>query len=324
MRLSVLFGGFGGLEETVAVVQAADKAKLDGVWSAEHLGFHDAVVPSATYLALTEHIEIGLVGLGTAGRHPGLMAMELMSLSELGPGRIRVQVGTGAAPLVAQLGREIIKPVMSTHGFVTSLREACAGRDMRVEHRDFKFEGFRLNPLGPVPAIDVMAIRPRMTELAGQIGDGLSISVGASFDYMKASVERVEQAIEKAGRDRSAFRITAHVIAAIAEDLDPYRASVAGMLATFPQETAAILAVGAVDGEELVRTQVEQGPMAVMKLYTPDVIEKITLMATPATLANKLSEYAAIGIDEIALMLLNPVEEQAAVVRKIGQARSAI
>ena len=93
MRLSILFSGFGSLGETFQAVRQADKEGLDGVGSAEHLGFHDAVVPSASYLAVTKRLEVGLVGLSTAGRHPGLLAMELMSLSELGPNRYKSPSG---------------------------------------------------------------------------------------------------------------------------------------------------------------------------------------------------------------------------------------
>ena len=36
----------------------------------EHIGFHDAITPSALYLRETERLEIGLVGLSPAARHP--------------------------------------------------------------------------------------------------------------------------------------------------------------------------------------------------------------------------------------------------------------
>ena len=71
MRLSVSFSGFGGLADTLPIVDAAEEHGLDGVWTAEHLGFHDAVVPSALYIGRTSRIEVGLVGLSTASRHPG-------------------------------------------------------------------------------------------------------------------------------------------------------------------------------------------------------------------------------------------------------------
>ncbi len=107
MRISIAFSGFGGLESTFPAVLAAGTAGLDGVWTAEHLGFHDAMVPSAMYLRATERIEIGMVGFSPVSRHPAVSSMELGSMSELGPGRVRVQVGTGDETLVAKLGRHV-------------------------------------------------------------------------------------------------------------------------------------------------------------------------------------------------------------------------
>ena len=321
MRLSILFSGFGSLGETFQAVLQADKEGLDGVWSGEHLGFHDAVVPSASYLAVTKRLEVGLVGLSTAGRHPGLLAMELMSLSELGPNRIRVQVGTGAPTLTGQLGHKIVKPLTATRAFVTSLREACSGSDMRIEHPDFKFEGFRITPLGPTPAIDVMAIRPKMVQLAVEVGDGLSISIGASHAYLRSTVKTVERELQAAGRDRTKFRITAHVIAAVSDDLDPYFESLPAMMASFPQDMAAILAQEVIDAEFAARVELEEGPDGIIKMWTADAVNQITMLSTPAQLREKLAAYSKIGIDEVALMLLNPADQQPDVVSQIALAR---
>ena len=64
-----------------------------------------------------------------------------------------------------------------------------------------------------MPPIDVMAIRPKMVQTAARVGDGLSISVGASQQYLTDVVKDVERDLAEAGRDRSAFRITALAIA---------------------------------------------------------------------------------------------------------------
>jgi 5,10-methylenetetrahydromethanopterin reductase len=321
MRLSVSFSGFGGLADTMPIVQAAEEHGLDGVWTAEHLGFHDAVVPSAVYLATTQRIEIGLVGLSTASRHPGLTAMELMSMSELAPGRIRAQVGLGDDGLVAKLGRTITKPIASTTAFVNSLRETMQGRDMKVTYPEFTFEGFRLAPLGPVPAIDVMAIRPKMVQVAARVGDGLSISVGASLQYIRDVVKDVERDLAEAGRDRSTFRITALAMAAIGTDLDQMRGPIGPMLSTFPQASAAFLARGVVDTDELVRIEREDGPFGVMKYWTADRVDQIAFIATPDMLGDKLAAYADTGIDELSLMMINLPDQQPAIVKQLAGAR---
>ena len=321
MRISVAFSGFGGLESTFPTVLAAEAHGLDGVWTAEHLGFHDAMVPSAMYLRATERIEIGMVGFSPVSRHPAVLAMELGSMSELGPGRVRVQVGTGDSTLVAKLGRAVPKPVGATRAFVQSLRETMAGRDMKVAYPEFAFDGFRMMPLGPVPPIDVMAIRPRMLTLAAQVGDGLSLSAGASLEYMRDTVELIERELAVAGRERSSFRITAIVITAIGDDLDTIRAPLAPMLSTFPQETAGYLARGLIDGEALVAAEREGGPFAVMKMWTPEMIDQIALVTKPDDLGDRLARYAATGVDEIALMMLNMPDQQPELIKLLAEAR---
>ena len=320
MRLSIAFTGFAGLDSTLPAVLAADAAGLDGVWVAEHIGFHDAVVPSAVYLRATRRLEVGAVGLSTAGRHPGLTAMELLSLSEIAPGRVRVAVGTGDPGLVAKLGRKLVKPVESVRAFVTALRQALRGSDLKIAYPEFAFDGFRAMPFGPPPPIDVMAIRPRMTKLAAEIGDGLSISVGASRTYIRDAVAAVERELAAAGRERAAYRVSALAIGVIADDLDAACAPVQAMFAMFPQATAEILARGVVEPGSLVAAE-KKGPMAVMKMWPRSAIAEVALVSTPSDLGNALASYAETGIDELALILVGEPGTHPEIVRRLAAAR---
>ena len=320
MRLSIAFTGFAGLESTIPAVLAADDAGLDGVWVAEHIGFHDAVVPSAVYLRATQRLEVGLVGLSTATRHPGLTAMELLSLSEIAPGRVRVAIGTGDPGLVAKLGHKVTKPIQNVGAFATSLRQALRGSDLKIEHPEFAFDGFRAMPFGPPPPIDVMAIRPKMTKLAAELGDGLSISVGGSRTYVRETVAKVEEALAHARRERSAYRVSALAIGVIADDLDAACGPVQAMLAMFPQATAEYLARGVVEPGSLVAAE-KQGPMAVMKMWTRRAIEQIAFVSTPARLAETLASYAETGIDELGLMLMGDPETHPEIIRRLAAAR---
>lgn len=320
MRLSIAFTGFTGLESTLPAVLAAEKAGFDGVWSAEHIGFHDAVVPSAMYLQQTQRLEIGLVGLSAAGRHPGITAMELLSLSEIGKGRVRVAVGLGDASLVAKLGHKIAQPLAQTSALVTSLRDAMRGSDMKVSYPDFTFDGFRVTPFGPPPPIDVMAIRPKMTALAARIGDGLSISVGASRQYIRDTVATVEKELAAAGRDRKSYRITAMALAVIAPNLEMACGPVKAMFSMFPQATAEYLARGVVEPGSLVAVE-KSGPMAVMKQWTQQAVEGVILAATPDRIAPALRAYADTGLDELSLILFGDPSEQPALVEQIARAR---
>jgi alkanesulfonate monooxygenase SsuD/methylene tetrahydromethanopterin reductase-like flavin-dependent oxidoreductase (luciferase family) len=320
MRLSIAFTGFGGLESTMPAVLAAERSGLDGVWTAEHIGFHDAVVPSALYLRETKRLEVGLVGLSTASRHPGMTAMELLSLSEIGPGRVRVAVGTGDPSLVAKLGKTITKPLGANAALIGALRETMRGSDLTIDHGDFSFRGFRAIPFGPPVPIDLMAIRPKMIRLAATNADGLSISMGASREYIRETVEAVERELVAAGKNREHFRITAIGMGIIAEDLDAAVGPVKAMLSMFPQETAEYLAKGAVEPGSLVEAA-KRGPMAVMKAWSLEAITGTMLACTPAGIRRALRSYADTGIDELSLVLAADPETQPAIVEQIAAAR---
>ena len=323
MRLSISFMGISPIDSTLPAVRAAERFGLDGVWSAEHIGFHDAIVPSALYLRETERLEVAVVGISTAGRHPGLIAMELSSLAELGPGRIRVQVGTGDPSLIAKLGKELARPARSTAELVHALRGALAGEEMDIEHPAFAFRGFKVNPLAPPPAVDVMAVRPLMVRTAARVGDGLSISMAASQAYIADTVRDVESELEAQGRDRTSFRISAVALGVIAEDLETASASAAPLFTIFDPPMLEYLARGVIEPGALVDAAEAGGTPAALQILTPEVVAGIALAATPEQLGVALERYAATGIDELAVSIFAAPEQQAAIVEQLAAARPA-
>jgi alkanesulfonate monooxygenase SsuD/methylene tetrahydromethanopterin reductase-like flavin-dependent oxidoreductase (luciferase family) len=321
MLLSLSFMGISPIESTMPVVRAAERSGLDGVWSAEHIGFHDAIVPSALYLRETERLEVAVVGISTAGRHPGLIAMELSSLAELGPGRVRVQVGTGDPSLVAKLGKEVTRPARSTEQLVQALRAALAGDEMNVEYPGYAFSGFKVNPLAPPPAVDVMAVRPLMVRTAARVGDGLSISMAASHTYLSETVRDVERELAAQGRDRASFRISAVALGVISEDLNTACSSAAPLFTIFDPPMLEYLARGVIEPGALVAAAESGGTPAAMQILTPEVIEGIALVATPEQLGGALERYAATGIDELAVSIFAAPEQQPAIVEQLAAAR---
>jgi len=321
MRVSLVFTGFAPIASTLPAVLAAEDHGLDGVWSAEHIGFHDAIAPSVLYARETARLELGLVGLSPASRHPGLLAMELASLAELAPGRVRVQVGTGDPSLVAKLGKPVRAPVRATESFVGALRAALAGSDMNTEFPDFAFRGFKLSPLAPPPPIDVMAVRPRMVETAARIGDGLSLSVGGSPRYLRETVQEVEQVLAERKKPRAEFRVTALALGVVSKDVAAARGQVVPLMAMGEPGMVEHLARGVLAPGELTGAAARGGPFAAARLFTPAVVDQLALVSTPDALPAALARYAATGIDELAVGIFAPPDDVPAIVRDLAQAR---
>jgi alkanesulfonate monooxygenase SsuD/methylene tetrahydromethanopterin reductase-like flavin-dependent oxidoreductase (luciferase family) len=330
MRLSVCFTGFGPIAPTIPVVQAADQAGFDGVWMAEHVGYHDAVVSSTVYLQATQRLEIGLVGLTAASRHPVLMAMEVASLCELGPGRIRIQVGTGDPALIARINDAPLKHALqNVTALVDSLRSLFAGEVVNEHAPLFKINSAQLAPTTPPPAIDIMAIRPRMMALSARIGDGVSLGTCSSRSYMAESVQLITQELATHGRERSAFRVTAFSFVAIAPTLEEARARLAPLFvaawSTFPQAAWDVLGGGVTvpDGATVVAALAEGGMEAALQLFTPEIIDALAFVSTPEELSTKLEAYIQTGIDELVCLfpLSDTPEMQAEQIRLLAAAR---
>lgn len=331
MHLSIGLTGFEPLTTTLPLVQAAEQAAFHGVWSCEHIGFHDAVVPSAVYAHTTRRLNIGLTGLSITGRHPGLTAMELVSLAELAPGRVRVQVGTGDPGLMRMIDGAVQQGALAqVRQFVQTLRALCAGEPVTTVAPTYRCADLRLAFAGASPAIDVMAMRPQMLRLAAQIGDGVSLGAWSSRAYLRTAVQQVEQELAAQGRDRATFRISAFVLVVIADDLVRASQEVAATLAFLPAEahaTLPVLAHGVTlpDPEVIAAAAARGDSAALIQLYAP-CMSDLALLATPNQLDAALAQYASLGLDELIVTFVPgaPLEARIDAVQALAQARTPL
>ena len=324
VRLSLSFTGFGSIFADLPAVHAAEECGFDGVWYAEHICAHDAVVPATVYLRETERLELALMGINPAGRHPGVTAMELASLAEIAPGRVRAAIGTGVPDMIAMLGRSIDKPIASTVALYQALKTALDGGDLTGDYPGFAFAGYKLNPLAAPPALDIMAVRPRMVETAARYADGVCLSAGSSRTYLAETVRRVEETLAAAGRPRASFRISVVVPAFITEDIDGARMQVASLLSTFDAGTTEYLAAGAIPPGALVAAAASGDPAAAVKVFTPEVIDAVAMVCPPDGVGESLAAYAQTGVDEIAIAPFMPPGQVPDLIRLLAENRPAM
>lgn len=301
VRLSLSFTGFGPILADLPAVHAAEECGFDGLWYAEHICAHDAVVPATVYLRETQRLELALMGINPASRHPGAAAMELASLAEIAPGRVRAAIGTGVPDMVAKLGRSVDKPIAATVALHQALKAALAGTEITEEYPGFSFAHYQLNPPAAAPALDIMAVRPRMVQTAVRYADGVCLSAGASRTYLADTVAQVERLLAEYGRPRADFRISVVVPAVVSEDLAQARAQVASVLSTFDAPTLEYLSAGAIAPNALVTALASGRPAEVAQVLTGEVVDAMALVCLPEGVGEALAAYAGTGVDEIAI-----------------------
>jgi alkanesulfonate monooxygenase SsuD/methylene tetrahydromethanopterin reductase-like flavin-dependent oxidoreductase (luciferase family) len=194
---------------------AAEAAGFDGVWTNDHLAgsVHGAARVLECWTTLTAiaasvpRLFVGSMVLNVANRDPGTLAVMAATLQEVSGGRLLVGVGAGGGPDTPYaseqeaLGRRVggdrarRRAVERT---ASMLREVWSGERDGVT-------GF-LRP-DPPPPIIVGAFGPVMTELAGRVGDGITLS--ASHPRLDVLLDVAHTAHQKAGRDPAQFVVTA-------------------------------------------------------------------------------------------------------------------
>ncbi|HWM33855.1 MAG TPA: LLM class flavin-dependent oxidoreductase [Pseudolysinimonas sp.] len=324
MRISIGYSGSTHLPLTLPAVDAAERAGLSGVWSAEHVGMNDAIVPSAVYATRTSRLEIGVMGLNADTRSPGVLAMELATLSSIAPGRVRAHIGTGSPQRATQIGVRSPRTLGGVEAFADALRRLLRGEQVTARSEAFELDAMTISTaddtLPPVP-IDIMAIRPKMTALAARIGDGLSLSVGSSHDYLRSQVELVERVLQDQGRERGAFRVSAAVLASVDADLDSARMAMATALAGFPPGLPEMVAgLELPDPAAVAAAKAEGGPAHAATLFTFDTVEALGLVATPQTLAAAIERYRSDGVDELIVLPLAATEAHPGIIELLAPA----
>lgn len=213
---------------TLAVARAAEAAGFAGVWVPDHLinvsrpvaGVLECWTVLSAVAAATTRVQVGSLVIVTPLRHPGLLAKQVATLSDLAPGRVTLGLGSGGFTYdeaCRQLGftplasRERVAHVAETIDCVRALLgrdpASFAGRFGNADRaRVFP------RPARPLPIV-VAAERPRMIDVAARLADGWNCP---RPEHLEAGMA----ALARAGRARDTIQVSAYVVTVIGENDD--------------------------------------------------------------------------------------------------------
>lgn len=107
MHVDLLLSPFGRpLDELVATARVADHSAVRTIWVPDHFSgvpfgaeyARHPFVCLGAMAAVTERVGLGILVANMVNRHPVQLASAVNSLQSLAPGRVRLGVGSGAAP----------------------------------------------------------------------------------------------------------------------------------------------------------------------------------------------------------------------------------
>ncbi|WP_163509856.1 TIGR03854 family LLM class F420-dependent oxidoreductase [Fodinicola acaciae] len=176
IRIGVGLGAAVGPAEYADVVDSLEKAGVDSLWLSEVVSAPqvDPVVGMTYALARTSHLKVGTGVAILPGRHPALVAKELVSLAGLAPGRVLPAFGL-------RPGRPQERDLFPVPGpraavfdeALRALRLLLREDDVSFDGEFFRFANLTIGPK-PTKPLDIWlsGFAPAGLRRAGRYADG--------------------------------------------------------------------------------------------------------------------------------------------------------
>ena len=323
MRVGLCFDGFYSIQEMIELARLADDASMESLWMSDHLCFRDSLVTSMALLASTKKIKVAAAPMSPYSRNPIITAMAIATMEEFSRGRVIASPGTGNAAALKEAGIESPHPLKTMREYVEILR-----RYLKGETIDFKGEIFQVNgakmgffPERPVPMY-LTAVRPRMLQLGGEIGDGVLLSGGCSPGYIAQCVVEINKGALKGGKSLSQCDVAGFVTASVSNDrreaMEANKMFLAYIFRNVHHAENIRLGGGNVDQEGLAAAVAKRDWDAAKKFITDDVVLAHSVAGTPAQCRDQLESFIRGGLN---LPILLPTGTQDARRRVIEMAR---
>ena len=311
MRYS--YGPWGGtISEFAAVSAQAESAGFSRVWANEL--HRSAFIPLAAAVSSTSTIGLGTAVALAFVRSPMTTALTALDLDDLSGGRFILGLGTGVARLNenwhnARFG----KPVGHLKESVALIRKFIAsahlGEPIVVdgEYEPVNIRGYErpYPPVREVIPIYIAAVGPRLTELAGAIGDGwISHELCSPLYLRDAALPHLEQGLQSAGRKREDLTVVASACCLVDSDTRQAHRQAANLVA-FYATVATYQGFFELHGfgEEASRIQTlfrEGKYAAVVDACTDEMVDSVMLVGTADEVRKRLLSYEGLT-DEIKL-----------------------
>ena len=293
----------------------------EAIWLAETNGPDSASLAGALAMA-TEHATIGTAIVPVYNRSPAVLAMTAATLAGLCEGRFALGLGSSSHAIVEGWnGLAFERPLARVRETVAILRQALAGRKTDFAGTTVSSRGLRLawTPERAVP-IYLAALRERMLELAGEIGDGLVVNL-FPVTALPRILAAYRRGAARAGRDAGRDEVVCRFQVAVTDDVPAARNLIrlgfAGYVAQ-PVYNAYFRWCGFEAEAEAVAQAFARGDRAASAAAMSDaMIDRIAILGTAARCREQIAEFVAAGVTT---PVIAPVATNAAGMRAVFEA----
>lgn len=301
---------------------ASEAARLagigyDGVYTLE--GSWDPFYP---LVLATEHAPQLDIATGIAvafPRNPMHLAYQAWDLQTFSKGRFSLGIGSQVkAHIENRFGTDFSPPAARMREYIEALKAifTCWQDGSRLAFEGKYYRHTLMTPMfnpGPnpfgVPPVLLGALGPLMTEVAGEVADGLIVHPFSNLPFLKdAALPAVHRGLAKSGRQRQDFTLQINAIVITGESADAMAAAtdsvrnLLGFYASTPAYRPPMEAVGYGNLQPELNRLSKEGRWDELGAYiNDDFLDAFTTRGEPTEIAGKLLEKYGEDADRLAI-----------------------
>ena len=191
----------------------------------------DPTVMLAAVAAVTEKLNIGSAVYHILGRTPATLALQAAGLDELSGGRFSLGIGISNPTIAKWHGLPFDRPLARLEEYLTVVQAALRGEKLNFAGKYYSAESFKMAftpPRKTIP-IYIAAFGPKMSRLAGRLGDGVLINM-ANPPEIRRIRETAKLGAQENGKNPAEYEVICKVRCSVAEEYAPARAGLSRII----------------------------------------------------------------------------------------------
>jgi probable F420-dependent oxidoreductase len=199
-RIAITLPAGPNISDTIARLKWAEDNGIPDAWFSDS-GAPDTLTQIAAVGHHTQNIRIGVAVTPVYTRSPSVLAASANVISQVIPGRFILGLGSSSQTIMGQWnGIPLDKPRTRVKETAQLVRQMLKGEKTNFQGETLFSRGYRQTPTENPPPIYIGALRPKMIEMAAEVGDGVIFNLWPQGALPKM-MEALKRGAKNAGKN---------------------------------------------------------------------------------------------------------------------------
>jgi probable F420-dependent oxidoreductase len=298
-RIAITLPAGPNISDTIARLQWAEDNGIPDAWFSDS-GAPDTLTQIAAVGHHTQHIRIGVAVTPVYTRSPSVLAASANVISQVIPGRFILGIGSSSQTIMGQWnGIPLTKPLTRVKETAQLVRQMLKGEKTDFQGETLFSRGYRQTPAENPPPIYIGALRPKMIEMAAEVGDGVIFNLWPKGALPKM-MEALKRGAQTAGKNWQDIEVVNRAMVLCTDDKPMgraiFRAAFGPYYAT-PVYNKFLAWAGYEDAAKTIEEGwAEKNREKTAGALTDELIDEIAIIGTEDEIRARIQEDADCGV----------------------------